>query len=148
MLKILDLALEKEPDLTMVIEEPLVGFAKGKSSRVSRDSQMRGFGMWCAVASIRGKMLYTVAGATWQAGYPMFNEKRLEHKVNGVGDFDTKVVSRKLAEAFYPKAVFPTGDAADACLIARYFRESINIEEVKICQTGVRARSGSTNRVK
>lgn len=114
MLQLIDIAIAADPDVAFVIEEPSVGFKAGESSRKSRDSQMRGFGMWCAAVAIRERLLYTVYSTTWKSYFKLIGKP--------------KDKSIAIAQALYPGCVFPTHDAADACLIATFFKSGVEIE--------------------
>lgn len=120
MLQLVDLALELDSNAAFVIEEPPSNM-RAKSGRHSILMQWRGYGLWNAVVQLRGKMLYVVHPSTWKA---YFKITRSYDKDN------TKSKALELAQSLYPGCTFPTIDAADACLVATYFRNNFNVEVV------------------
>lgn len=118
MLELVDLALKLDSNTMFVIEEPPSNMS-GKSGKHSILSQWRGYELWNAVVQIRGKMLYMVHPSTWKS---YFKISRAYDKAN------TKQTALDLAKSLYPECSFPSTDAADACLIAVYFRNNFNVE--------------------
>lgn len=115
MLDLIDQAISQDSDVEFICELPLARFAKGRSGSAQIVSLQRSAGIWAAMLSLRGKLLFQVHPSTWKTACGLYRKEKSHSLVVAAELFNVD---------------FPTVDAADAALMAYFFRHAydFNVE--------------------